>query len=405
MSKITRLKNGLTIITEKKKGQEVCIGVLVKAGLINETDAQNGISHFLEHMAFKGTATKSAKELAESIESLGGSCNAYTSVDHTLYHVDLLAEHWKTGIQFLNDIVIHSTFPKEELERERKVILQEIARSKDNPMRVFYNHLKETIYAEQNIGRTVLGPAENIEKFTREDLIDYVKTYYVPNNMIVSVCGNVSHHKVAKFVKQLFGDLKPKQVTETLKADFVTQSKMFEEIFDQSMTAIVYKGPCSNDNEEVVCNIFKNVLDGGMSCRLFQEMREKHGLCYSTFFIGERLKDSGFIGTYAGVKENDVDKALTVMEQIINTMKTEISDEELTKAKNITLYQYAKLTDGCLQMMRLNAKTYMYKGKEVNIKKRIKEIKKTTKKQVFDFAEKYITSEASKIIIVHKKEK
>ena len=163
MSKVTKLKNGLTVITDKKKGQKVCIGVLVKAGLRNETDAQNGISHFLEHMAFKGTATKTAKQLSESIEQLGGSCNAYTSTDHTLYHVEMLAKYWKTGMQFLNDIVINSVFPKDELERERKVILQEIARSKDNPMHVFWDRLGETIYARQAIGRTILGPVKNIK--------------------------------------------------------------------------------------------------------------------------------------------------------------------------------------------------------------------------------------------------
>ncbi len=405
MSKVTKLKNGLTIITDKKKGQKVCIGVLVKAGLINETDEQNGISHFLEHMAFKGTATKTAKQLSESIESLGGSCNAYTSTDHTLYHVDLLAEHWKTGIQFLNDIVVNSTFPTEELERERNVILQEIARSKDNPMHVFWDRLGATIYARQNIGRTILGPAKNVKRFTRKDLISYTNTYYVPNNMIVSICGNVSHRKVVKFVKELFGNLKPKKIKDTVKADFIPQSKVFEEIFDQAIVAITYKGPTRKDNKEVVCNLFENVLDGGMSCRLFQEMREKHGLCYSTSVINDTLKDSGFIGIYAGVKEKDVTKALTVMEKVINTMKTEITDDELVKAKNITLYQYAKVMDSCSQMMTLNAVTYMYKDKPADIKKSMKEVKKVTKEQVFDFAKKYITNEVSMVSVIHKKDK
>ena len=403
MSKVTKLKNGLTIITDKKKGQKVCIGVLVKAGLRNETDAQNGISHFLEHMAFKGTATKTAKELSESIEQLGGSCNAYTSTDHTLYHVEMLAKYWKTGMQFLNDIVVNSVFPKDELERERKVILQEIARSKDNPMHVFWDRLGETIYARQAIGRTILGPVKNIKSFTRKDLIAYTKMYYVPNNMIVSISGNVSHWKAVRFVKKLFGHLKPKKVKETVKADFIPQSKVFEEIFDQSLVGIVYNGPSRTDDDYDIYSIFERILDGGMSCRLFQEVREKNGLCYSTAAINDMLKDSGFIGAYAGVKEQNAKKALDVMEQVLDSMKTDISDEELQKAKNLATYQYACAMDSCSTMMRMNATSYMYTEKPANVKKKIKRLEAVTKEEVFEFAKKYITNDKSMVTLIHKK--
>ena len=403
MSKITKLNNGLTIIVDKKKGQKVRIGVLVKTGLINETNEENGISHFLEHMAFKGTAKKTAKELAEDIEYLGGSCNAYTSIDHTLYHVDLLAEHWKTGLQFLNDIVVNSVYPEEELERERKVILQEIARSKDNPMHVFWDRLGETIYARQNIGRTILGPIKNIKKFTRKDLLAYTKKWYCPNNMIVSVCGNASNRKVVKFVKKLFGDLKARKLQDTVKATFIPQSKVFEEIFDQSLVGVVYNGPTQSSDESAVKSIFENVLDGGMSCRLFQEVREKNGLCYSTSAIDDRLKDSGFIGAYAGVKEANVKKALEVMTQVLESMKTSITDSEMEKAKNLAIYRCAMVSDSCEAMMALNATTYMYTGKAADMKKKIKDLRHVTKEDVYNFAKKYITNEKAMIALVHKK--
>ena len=403
MTKVTVLKNGLTIITEKKKVQKVCIGVLVKAGLINETDKQNGISHFLEHMAFKGTATKSAKDLAESIESLGGSCNAYTSTDHTLYHVEMLAKYWKAGLTFLKDIVVDSTFPEDELERERKVILQEIARSKDNPMHVFWDRLGSTIYSHQNIGRTILGPVGNIKKFTRKDLKDYVKEYYVPNNMIISASGNVSHWQFVHFVKTLFGHMKAKKVKNTVKAEFIPQSKVFEEIFDQSLVGIVYNGPTKTENKQEVYSIFESILDGGMSCRLFQEVREKNGLCYSTSVINDALKDSGFIGAYAGVKKENVKKALAVMEECLESMKTDITDEELQKAKNLMTYRLGNVLDSPDGMMNLNATSYMYNGKLVDFKKRIKRLNAVTKEEVFEFAKKYIVSDKkATIALVHK---
>ena len=402
MSKVTKLKNGLTIIVEKKRVPKVCIGVLVKTGLINETTEENGISHFLEHMAFKGTATKTAKQLSEDIESLGGACNAYTSNDHTLYHVNMLAEHWKTGLQFLNDIVVNSVFPKDEIERERKVILQEIARSKDNPMHVFWDRLGETIYAKQPAGRTILGPAKNIKRFTRDDLIRYTKKWYCPNNMIVSVCGDVSNRKVVKFVKELFGHMKPHKVADLVTNKFVKQDKVFEEIFDQSIVALVYNGPKVGE-QEAEQTIFENVLDGGMSCRLFQEMREKHGLCYSTSVITDQLKESGFLGVYAGVKGSNAKKALTVMEETINTMKTSITDDEMVKAKNIALYRLANTAESCERMMSWNATSYMYKEKAVDVKAKIKAIKKVTKEQVFDFAKKFVTKDASRITMIHKR--
>ena len=403
MIKTKILKNGLIIICENKKTDKVCMGVLVKTGLLNETDEENGLSHFLEHMAFKGTSTKTAKQLSESIESLGGSCNAYTSNDHTLYYVNMLAKDYKTGLVFLNDIVTNSVFPCEELERERNVILQEIARAKDNPQNVFWERFTQTIYKGQALSRSILGPAKNIKKFKREDLLNYVKKYYCPNNMIVSICGNINCRKAIKFVSSLFKDLKPNKVATTKIEKFIANTKEYKEIFDQAMVAIAYEGPKWGEKDAINA-VFSNILDGGMSCRLFQEMREKNGLCYSTSFIADALKDSGYIGIFAGVKEQNVKLALKVMEDTINTMKTAINDEEMEKAKNIALYHIAGVMENCEATMNYNVIRYMYKNQIPSIKKYIKDIKKVTKQDVLRFANDYINEKRiSKIIITHKK--
>ena len=400
MTKITKLKNGLTIIVEKKRVPKVCIGVLVKTGLINETDKQNGISHFLEHMAFKGTATKTAKQLSEDIERLGGSCNAYTSLDHTLYHVDMLAEHWKVGLQFLADILVNSTFPKDEIEKERNVILQEIARAKDNPMHVFWERLMSTIYEKQTIGRSILGPAKNVEAFTRKDLINYTKAWYCPNNMIISICGDVNNRKVVKFIKELFGHLTAHDIKKQATNKFIASDKVFSEIFDQSMIAIVYNGPKANE-KTAEQTIFENVLDGGMSCRLFQEVREKNSLCYNVSTITDKLKDSGFMGVYAGVKKDDLKKAFAVMKNTIESMKTDITDEEIEKAKNIALYKIINASENCNYLMNYNAICYLYGGKTKKLKNEIKAIKRVTKQQVFDFANEFITDTYACVATIH----
>lgn len=179
MQNITKLENGLTIVTQNKDFNNLSIGIWVKAGLLTETPEINGISHFLEHMAFKGTTTKNAKELIDSIEQIGAQCNAYTSTDHTCYYVNLLPEYWKQGIDFLSDIVQNSTFPEEEIERERNVILQELKASLDDPTNIAFYAFMENVYKDQILGKKILGTEENIKRFTKQDFINYVTSGYV----------------------------------------------------------------------------------------------------------------------------------------------------------------------------------------------------------------------------------
>ena len=239
---ITTLDNGLKIVTSNAGFKKAVIAVYVKTGLINETDDNNGISHFLEHMAFKGTTTKTAKELAEQIENLGGYMNAATGRETTTYYVAVLPENWKTAVDFLADILQNSTFPKEELEKERKVILEELARSKDNPTSILSNHMMYSTYQNSNLKNPILGSAENINKFKAKDLKDYMNQWYTFDNMVISACGEIDHDTFVDYVKKLFNNFPKTHLSNDKPIEFISGRHDFTDKFDQAHILLTLKG-------------------------------------------------------------------------------------------------------------------------------------------------------------------
>lgn len=388
MTKITVLDNGFKIVTEKKNFNNVSMGVFVKVGLLNETDALNGISHFLEHMAFKGTTTKTAKELVDSIESLGGNCNAFTSTTHTAYLVNLLPEHWKTGVDFLADILKNSTFPEEEIEHERNVILQEIAMYDDDVNATTWTELYKNIFKGQAVGRKVIGTSENVKKFTRDDLVKYFTEGYVANNMTFSICGNVKHEEVVEYIKEAFTGLRTTFALPTFKSKYKSpkQRKDIETKFDQAQICLTIPGLKMFDKKRFIQIVFNNILDGGMSTRLFQQVREVHGLGYSVFSFSESEPNTGVYGLWAAVDKEDIEKTVEVLEKTFKSMANEISDEEFEKAKNITLFGLSSKEDNCYSIMSSNAIAGIFNKKRIGFRAKKSIIDKITKKDVMDYA-------------------
>ena len=388
MTKITVLSNGLKIITEKKDFNNVSMGVFVKVGLLNETDEMNGISHFLEHMAFKGTKTKTAQELADSIEKLGGNCNAFTSTTHTAYLVNLLPEHWKAEVDFLSDIIKNSTFPEEEIERERNVILQEIAMYKDNISSVSWNEITNNVFKGQALGREVIGTEENVERFTRDDLIKYMTDGYVANKMTFSICGNVKHEEVVEYIKKAFEGLRTNFTLPTFKAKYKSpkQRKDIETKFDQAQVCLTIPGLKMFDRKRFIQIIFNNILDGGMSTRLFQQVREVYGLGYSVSSFSENEPNTGIYGLWAAVDKEDIEKTIEVLEKTFRSMADEISDEEFEKAKNIALFGLSSKEDNCYSIMSSNAIAGIFNKKRIGFRAKKSIIDKITKEDIMDYA-------------------
>lgn len=390
MTKVTTLDNGFKIVTEKKKFNNVSMGVYVNVGMLNETDELNGISHFLEHMAFKGTKTKTALELSELVENLGGNCNAYTSETYTAYLVNLLPEHWKTGVDFLADIIKNSTFPEEEIEKERNVILQEISMYEDDVSSVTYHEVISNVYKGQALSRKVIGTAENVKKFTRDDFIKYINEGYVANKMVFSITGNINHEEVVEYVKAAFSDLNTEFKLPTFTSKYVhtKESHEVETKFQQAQVCMTTEGLTMFDKDRWVDSVFTTILSGGMSCRLFQEVREKYGLGYATSCLEFSYLETGVFGVWAAVENEDIEKTLCVLNNVLSSMTMNITEEELKKAKNMLLYSISTKEDDIYSLMHKNAIGTLFNRKLVSFKNIKNKIEKITLKDVYKYARK-----------------
>lgn len=389
----TILDDGMKIITQKADFNNVFIGAWIKVGLINESDEENGLSHFLEHMLFKGTRTRTALELSNYIERLGGECNAYTSMECTAVHTSLLPEYWKSGVDFLADVIQNSTFPEEEIEREREVIIQEIAMYENDPSSEMYNQFMQNVYENDPFGRTILGPRKNVSKFTRNDLINYFNKWYTSNNMVISACGNIDHDEFVEYVKQSFvSGFRTRTEEELCPNTFKYTESRKQNIFSQSQFILATEGINihTNHKDKLLYEVLGSIIDGGMSCRLFQEIREKHGLAYQVSLISHMMSKTGFFGIHASLDEKNITKAVELAKKVLSSVREEILDEEIEKAKNSIMYSLASKYDSCSRLASTNAMYTLfdieYKTYEEN-KAMLKEI---TKEELLEFARKYI---------------
>ena len=296
------LSNGFQIVTEHMPGLEsASIGVWIKAGGRHELPQQNGIAHFLEHMAFKGTTSRSALQIAEAIEDVGGYINAYTSREVTAYYARVLKNDVPLACTILADILRNSVLDEKEIETERGVILQEIGQSVDTPDDVIFDWLQETAYPDQPLGRTILGPSERVQSFSRSDLQGFIAEHYRPERMILAAAGGVDHHALVKMAEEHFGDLEAGGPAENFGlANFCGGDFRRAKSLEQAHMALAFESPSYRDKDIYAAQIFSIALGGGMSSRLFQEIREKRGLCYTIFAQTGAFSDTGMTTIYAG---------------------------------------------------------------------------------------------------------
>ena len=330
----TRLPSGLTVVTERMDRVEtVSFGAYVATGSRNETEAENGVSHFLEHMAFKGTETRSAAAIAEEIEAVGGHINAYTAREQTAYYVKVLKEDTALAADIIGDILTHSTFEPEEMERERGVILQEIGQANDTPDDIIFDHFQEVAYPTQSLGRPILGTEAGIREMPRTVLTGYMKRHYAPANVVVAAAGKLEHAQILDLVQRHFADL-PAQVPPEME-NGVYLGGEFREDRDLDQVHIVLGFPSVgySDPDYYPTLLLSTVLGGGMSSRLFQEIREKRGLVYSIYSFAQPYMDGGLFGIYAGTGESEAEELMPVTLEELRKVQTSVTDAELGRAK------------------------------------------------------------------------
>jgi predicted Zn-dependent peptidase len=331
------LDNGLRLITETMPHvRSVTIGVWLMRGSRHESDDRGGIAHFVEHMLFKGTATRSAEDIAQAIDSIGGQLDAFTAKEYASYYIKVLDEHLPLAVDLLSDIVLRPAFPVDEIDREKKVILEEIKMVEDTPDDLVHELFTQHFWEGHPLGRPILGSKETVERFTVDTLRQYFENAYVASNMIISAAGNIEHAHVRELVDGAFGALRRDGEALSAKAprvvpQVVTRTKELE----QSHICLGTNSYPQSHNDRYVSYILNTVLGGSMSSRLFQTVREKRGLAYAVFSGLSAYRDAGNITIYAGCANDAVEQVIDLcVEELRGMKRTAVPEPELRRAKD-----------------------------------------------------------------------
>jgi predicted Zn-dependent peptidase len=308
------LANGLTVVSHKMPEVEtVSLGIWVSAGSRSEGPAEHGVAHFLEHMAFKGTARRSARDIVEEIEAVGGDLNAATSVDSTGYYARVMPKDVPLALDILSDIILEPRFDEGELQRERDVILQEIAASLDSPEDIVYDFISEAAFPDQPVGRPILGTAESVSRFDREHLRAYLGTQYHAPNMVLAAAGAVDHAALMAEAERRFAALPEAACPRPQSAIYIGGTKQSDRPFEQTHLMLALEAPPYHHAGYFTSQILAGALGGGMSSRLFQEVRERRGLCYSVYAFSMGLTDSGMFVIHAAGAPDKADELFAVI--------------------------------------------------------------------------------------------
>lgn len=332
---LTTLENGLRIASEYMPSAEtVSVAVAVGVGARNEEENENGISHMLEHMAFKGTHTRSAKDIAEQFDDIGGHSNAYTSMETTVYYAKVMKENMGSAVEILGDILTNSVMDKTELEREQQVILQEIAMQQDTPDDLVFDMYTLAAYPDQALGRSILGTPERVSSFTQDDMFSYMAKHYVPEKMVVTAAGNLDHEEFVARAKEQFGQMQRKAATTMATATYKSGEERQEDDLEQLHLVLGCEGISYQDPDYYTGQLLTTILGGGMSSRLFQEIREKRGLVYHVSSSLSAYRETGLFSVYAGLSGDKAEEFLPVACDELRKACEGVSEAELKRAKN-----------------------------------------------------------------------
>ena len=333
-TQISTLPNGLRVVSENMPQLETAsIGVWVDVGARYESADINGVSHLLEHMAFKGTKRRSALAIAEEIESVGGHVNAYTSREQTAYYAKVMKEDIALAVDILADILQYSTFAEEELERERSVVIQEIAQAHDTPDDVVFDQFQEIVYPDQPLGRTILGPAAQVANYSRDVLADYMGRHYSAQRMVVVGAGRLEHEALVDLAGEAFDALPSANLANDLTAKYEGGDTRTSRDLEQAHLVLGFDGVAYGDPDFYTVQLFSTLMGGGMSSRLFQEIRERRGLAYAVFTFASSYTDGGVFGIYCGTSPDKLSELTPVIADEMLKVCDTVAPEEVERAR------------------------------------------------------------------------
>jgi predicted Zn-dependent peptidase len=399
---VTTLPNGLRIVSHAMPHLEtVSLGVWVAAGARHETEREHGISHLLEHMAFKGTTTRSARQIAEEIEQVGGELNAATSLEMTAYYARVLKSDEAIALELLADILQNASYAAADLEREREVILQEIASIQDSPDEIAYDLVQDAAFPDQPVGRPIIGTPDSGRRLTSADLRAFLRSRYLAPRMVISAAGAIDHMNLVRHAEALFGGLNGGEVQAGEAACYVGGRRALEKPFEQSHLLIGFEAPSYREADFYAAQVFSGLFGGGMSSRLFQEVRESRGLCYAIYSSAWGLADAGLFEIHAAT-------GTEMMEELIDVIAHEMADAAAERPREAELARAkAQLKAGLLMSLESSsaraeqmARQVLVFGRWLSAEELIQRVEEVTAERVRAMAERLATSSRPSIAVV-----
>lgn len=402
----TVLPNGLRIVSEELTHvRSVSVGVWIDVGSRDESAALNGVSHFIEHMVFKGTERRSVKEIARSLESVGGYMNAFTGKEHTCYYARVLDEYTELAIDVLSDLTLHAVFPPKDLEKEKGVVIEELKNVEDDPDDIIHDYFDKALFGDHPLGFPVIGSEKNLRSFTRDDLLSHVRTHYVPGNMVLAAAGNVSHERLVALAQKYFGEVRATRLrkpTGRVKPHTTkSQRKEYKKQIQQAHVCMGTQAWSIKSKQRYPLLVLNTLLGDGMSSRLFQNIREKYGFAYSVYSNATLMSDAGVFSAYIGTDKAHVKASIDlILREFSKLQESPVSRAELDRTKaQLKGSMMLSLESIPNRMMRLGS-SELYFQEFNSIDSILKQISEVSRDQVQEIASTLFREKGlSKVII------
>lgn len=406
MIETIKLDNGVTVVMSRMPYvRSISLGIYVKNGSKNETKETNGISHFIEHMLFKGTENRTAKDIAEELDGVGGQLNAYTTKEYTCYYTRTLDTHFDTAIDVLSDMYFNSLFNDEEIIKERNVIIEEINMYEDTPDDLVHEQLQRNIWRDNSLGMPILGTEESISKFTHGTFKKYMEENYTADNTIVAVAGNFECDDIVKRIEKYFGIWKSEKYKQKNNEQliYIPSAVKSDKNIEQIHLCLAFPGVSVLSKDTYVLSALNTILGGGMSSRLFQKIREQSGMAYSVYSYNSNYTEGGLFSIYAGLNPSRLDNVVNMIyEEIDNLYKEKITVNVLEKTKEQIKSNYLMGQESTMNVLSGLGRTQLLLGKAVTPEKTIEKIDAVTIEDLYRVADIVLDKKCASISIVGK---
>jgi predicted Zn-dependent peptidase len=386
----TTLKNGVRIISERLEHlRSVSLGIWINIGSRDEMSSENGVSHFIEHMSFKGTRNRSGIQIAKDLDAIGGLSNAFTGKETTCFHGTVLAKHFGLLAEILSDIFLNPTFHPIDMEREREVIFQEINMTEDSPDENLHMLFNRLFWAEHPIGRSILGTGETVSAISKEVALNYIRKSYTPENILVVAAGDVDHQEMVSYFEPVFESAPGESGLSSVRSVPLSNGGLsvhFKEL-EQVHVCLGGEAPSQVAEKRFACAILNTIFGGNMSSRLFQEIREKRGLAYSVYSFLSTYIDAGLLGIYAGTEQRNLNRVLeTIQNEIRKLCEGELTQSDLTAAKeHLTGGIYLASESADNRMMRIAKNEFVF-GRYVDYEELVSSLEQVSIDEVVETA-------------------